>query len=448
MNREAGKKNRPLTVRRLTPAGRGAVASIRLSGSGAFSFFAQLFSTPSGRPLSSTPETWKNRLLFGFFSLATDGKNDDFSSEFTPSREQVVVAILSPDEIEIDCHGGEAVSAAILRTLANRGAAQVEPFDSFDPLALDGGDSENVPANSPAFFSPPGWEAVAEKNVEFRLSEPFVKTAARLLPQTKTERGVEIVLDQLAGASDRLCRAVAESTNAYPLLDRAIAAAPLGRYLTRSARVVFLGPVNAGKSSLVNAILGFDRVITDSSAGTTRDLVTAETVLDGIPLLLTDTAGIRPSVAASGAIERAGMSLAIRAARDADLILAVFVATKDGQNKEKTPSDIYRFLAEAGENRPDSEFTVILESKPILTVFTKTDLLPTGGNDGRRKSPWDRETNVVRTSLADSDSIDRLKRKIVAALIPEFPPAESAIPLTEEQTALFRRLRVQKNLPF
>ena len=98
---------------------------------------------------------------------------------------------------------------------------------------------------------------------------------------------------------------------------------PIGRHLTRPWQVVLTGPPNTGKSSLLNAILGYSRAIVDPTAGTTRDVVTAVTALDGWPVEISDTAGIR---ATNAAVEQAGIRLAEQRIADADLVVLVLDA--------------------------------------------------------------------------------------------------------------------------
>jgi len=137
--------------------------------------------------------------------------------------------------------------------------------------------------------------------------------------------------------------------------------ARLGRTIAHGAAVVITGRANAGKSSLFNALLGTTRAIVDPEPGTTRDVVEARLDLDGLPVRLLDTAGLRTD---PGAIERAGLELAAEARRGADLVLLVVD------------------LSEA-EPLADIAYAADADSADVLVVGNKLDLAPAAARAGR-----------------------------------------------------------------
>ena len=104
-------------------------------------------------------------------------------------------------------------------------------------------------------------------------------------------------------------------------LERLLGTFERGQYLDRGIPTAIVGKPNAGKSSLLNALLGYDRAIVTDVAGTTRDTLSEGCVVGGVPLRLTDTAGVRDT---NDAVEALGVERALSAAEDADLLLAVF----------------------------------------------------------------------------------------------------------------------------
>ena len=193
---------------------------------------------------------------------------------------------------EIHCHGGDAAAAAILRSLVAGGG---------------------VVRDSAIWL-------------ERKSPDAIVAAAQHALLDASTERTAAILLDQARGALGRCVEQVisrlqcGDSQTATSLLDRLLQLAKVGLHLTQPWRVAIAGPPNAGKSSLMNRLLGYERTIVFEDPGTTRDSVTALTALDGWPIELIDTAGLRVP---GDAIEAEGVNRARSEAQTADLVLLV-----------------------------------------------------------------------------------------------------------------------------
>jgi len=173
----------------------------------------------------------------------------------------------------------------------------------------------------------------------------------------------------------------------------------LGLHLTKPWRVVVAGPPNAGKSSLINAMVGFRRSIVHHTPGTTRDAVTVSTAMDGWPVELCDTAGLN---AEACGIEKAGVDLARQRISDADLTVLVF-----DLSLKWTAAD--QSLIEAFPN--------------ALLVHNKADL------------PHAEENRPAgfHTSALGGVGIDTLVENIAARLVSTPPPPGAAVPFTSEQ---------------
>jgi len=172
---------------------------------------------------------------------------------------------------------------------------------------------------------------------------------------------------------------------------------PLGRHLTSPWRVVLAGRPNVGKSSLLNALVGYGRVIVHEQPGTTRDAVTAQTALDGWPVELCDTAGLG---AGASPLEQTGAEWAEQKMREADLSILITDAGRPWSEEDQS----------LAESWPQS-----------LLVHNKCDL---------PSSPVARPTGLSVSALS-GQGMDVLAKTIAQRLVPHPPPAGAAVPFTE-----------------
>jgi tRNA modification GTPase len=181
--------------------------------------------------------------------------------------------------------------------------------------------------------------------------------------------------------------------------------ADFGRHLTTPWSVVIAGPPNAGKSTLLNALAGYERAIVFDQPGTTRDVVTAATAIDGWPFELADTAGLRSG---GDELEQMGIARATSEMRTADLVILVFDLT------EPWTTDNAR-LIEATPRR--------------LIVYNKADLLAAEPAHAARLG--DRPAGIA-ASAKTGIGIDRLLAAIVHEIVPRVPARGAAIPFAAE----------------
>lgn len=344
----------------LTPPGRGAIATIGVRGAGSIAAVTSCFTPASGQPLGDAAQ---GRVAFGRFQLPSG------------AAEELVVGLVSADEIEVHCHGGMAAAEAILAALEAAGCRQ-ETW------------RERITAGE---------------------ADPIAAAALFALAEARTERTAAILLDQYHGALRRELEQIrdlipSDSRQALARLQLLLSRADLGRHLTRSWRVVLTGAPNVGKSSLINALLGYQRAIVFDQPGTTRDVLTATTAIDGWPVELSDTAGLR---AGGDAIEVEGVTRALAQVAAADLVIEVLDAT-------------------AAQERPGyrGQMTEDRRQRDVLVVHNKCDLgLPL--DDGRPPG--------IYVSAKTGQGMDNLIRAIAERLAPNPPPRGAAVPFTESQ---------------
>ncbi|MEE8451388.1 MAG: GTPase [Thermoguttaceae bacterium] len=353
-----------LRVVRLTPPGRGAVATLLVEGPTAINAVAARFRAKSGRRLTADAI---DRLVFGRFGPKR--------GEEGPS-EEMVVRCHRDGSVELHCHGGHATVAMVEAMLLEQGCEAV------------------------------AWQDWVARGHE----DPIAAAAHRALAEARTERTASILLDQYGGALRRALDEIEESLRlddaalAHRRAEALLARADLGRHLVRPWRVMLAGRPNVGKSSLINALVGYRRAIVHEKPGTTRDVVTATTAVDGWPVELSDTAGL---CSTDDAMERAGIALAREQLRKADLVILVFDAGRDWSQADQV-------LLES--TRP--------QSRPRrLVVHNKCDLSPAAGS----RPPG------LSTSATTGTGIESLVRTIAAHLVPDPPEPGTAVPFTAEQ---------------
>ena len=336
-------------ARVLTPPGRGAIAVLVLEGPEATRSVDARFHAANGKPLADQP---LNAIRFGRW-------NDD-------RGEEVIVVRRDEQAIEIHCHGGSAASAAILQALRKQGVAATD----------NGGTKEDrsAPA-SPARFAREAWAA---------------------LQRAPTERVAAVLLDQAHGALDRAVSEIASAidsgdlSDAVERVDALLAWRALGERLLQPTRVVLAGPPNVGKSSLINALVGFERAIVYDQPGTTRDVVTATTAVRGWPVCLADTAGLRDS---PDPIEAAGVALARKTLAEADVVVLVHEAGSADSDRFEAP-----------------------EHAIAIRVAGKSDLAAPA------------ELDAIATSAVTGQGLDELIEAIADAIASNEPNAAEAIP--------------------
>jgi len=395
----------------LTPPGRGAIATVLVDGPRATDCVAKQFRAANGRPLAEQP---LERIVFGRW----------FAERGAEPGEELVICRRSERRVEIHCHGGRAAAAAVLDALS---AAGCTPCKWTDWLAAIGAD-------------------------------PLEVAARRALASATTSRTASILLDQFHGALrtaiDHVVSLIdrGEIDAAIDELTALLQHADLGLHLTRPWRVVLAGRPNVGKSSLINALVGYERAIVFDRPGTTRDVVTATTAVDGWPIELADTAGLcsyaakadrySPESAATDDLESTGMRQAGDRMQSADLVIWVVDAAAlcsrvdAGEPFEPTRPEGALVVAnkidllfsdqppDTGRSRTDLERNPNAASQP--EGKHSTDLLPPG---------------ATRTSATLGTGIDQLARSIAARLVPTVPPPGAAVPFTAEQvTALTHAL--------
>ena len=250
--------------------------------------------------------------------------------------EEAVVCRTGDNALEIHIHGGEQIASAIETLFLQQGAVKKTWQEHFTP-------------------------DTTQRDL-----------ALRLLPFAPTERTAQILLDQYNGASEHDPSARERFSE-------------LGKHLVKPFRVVLAGASNAGKSSLLNAILGFQRSLVHPVAGTTRDVVGGQTALEGFPVTFFDTAGFRET---RDDLERQGIDRSLRSLSDADLVIWVVDLAVGESQHPPCPAE-----------------------KNMLICHNKIDLVPSHLAG----------TPALATSALTGEGIETLLSEVIRRLVPIQP---------------------------
>ncbi|HQR05456.1 MAG TPA: 50S ribosome-binding GTPase [Gemmatales bacterium] len=334
----------------LSPAGASAIAVVGLRGPTVWSKLSPYFTSTKKQPtLSKVPQTYLGK-------LQRDGLGDE------------VILVLTGDEthqeIELQLHGGPGVVTWCLQLAVELGCERIE---------------------WPEWIDTDLW---------------------KLLPLATTKKTAGMLLDQCLGAFDRTLTALKQPASdrcqRLTEVDELLSWESLGTHLVQPWKIVLAGPPNVGKSSLLNALLGFERAITSSIPGTTRDLVAATVVWDGYPLEFIDTAGLRQQ---GGSLETAGMDQTRLISKQADLVI---------------------WLTDLSERDP----VIPTDIQPNMIIGTKSDL------------PHQNKSLIeLNVSAKTGSGLKELLAAVLQKLLPQPPQPGQALPVIPSQVAELHHLR-------
>ncbi len=371
-----------------TPEGEGAIGVIRISGPRSLAIISSLFHSENKRSGSLEPF----RLYPGW--LEDGGKRID----------QVMVVVMAgprsytgEDMAEIHCHGGRAVISAILDGLLRRGARLAEPGE-FTRRAFINGKMDLTRAESVAWL-------ISARSEEERLQaveqiggvlEGRLLALRKMLVEILARIEVTLDFEEFEGETPPYAAVERDLQKVGRELVCLQRQARAGEYLREGLKVVIVGKPNVGKSSLLNTFLSQKRAIVSRHPGTTRDTIEEVIVLDGIPLRLIDTAGIRRP---REEVEAAGVALAREKLAAADLVLLVL---------------------DSGTNITESDRQIVhlAQGKRTLIVLNKTDL-PARAELDKLGSGLE-QSKVVRISAVRDWGMDCLREEILSLVRKEF----------------------------
>jgi tRNA modification GTPase len=294
-----------------TPAGEGAIAMVRISGEGAIAVADRIF---RGNEKPSEFVSHSQR-------LGEVVAGDRAIDQVMLAVHRAPASYTGEDLVEITCHGGILVTAQVLEACLGAGARAARPGE-FTERAFLNGKMDLTQAEAVIDLIRARTDLAlrsAREQLEGRLGEK-IGTIRSDLVQLLAHVEAAIDFPEEGIAPDEGDRLRGRLDSIRQQMRKLLATADQGRILREGLRAVIYGPTNAGKSSLLNRLLGYERAIVSEQPGTTRDTIEEVINLRGIPIRLLDTAGLRES---ADEIERAGIARTEKSLAGADLLLHV-----------------------------------------------------------------------------------------------------------------------------
>ncbi len=367
-----------------TPPGRGGIGIVRLSGPESASIAAQLVR------LRQPLEHARARLADVLDEPEAGGERID---------EAVVTWFAGPnsytaeDLVEIAAHGSPVVLELLLRRALDLGARLAEPGE-FTQRAFLAGKLDLTQAEAVRDLI----EAQTLTQARQAASQMGGALSRRVLPLKQSlveliallEAGIDFAEDDVDVAPQaEIARRIREIGPPLAALEASFAR---GRIVHDGLTMAIVGRPNAGKSSLFNRLVERDRAIVTATPGTTRDLVTERISLDGIPLELVDTAGLRE---AFEEVEQLGIARSREALADAALVLVVLDATQPLNDEERS-------------------LLLAVEGRPAIVAINKSDLAAASGVEGDLSAAESAGVAALPTSALTGEGIGALRERILA----------------------------------
>ncbi|MGM9540777.1 tRNA uridine-5-carboxymethylaminomethyl(34) synthesis GTPase MnmE [Anaerovibrio sp.] len=373
-----------------TAIGEGGIGIVRLSGERAVEIADRCFRPSGGHRLAEcTPR------------LAVFGRIYDEEGRFVD--EAVCIVMKGPhsytceDVVELQCHGGSLVLRQVLGLTYRLGARPAEPGE-FTKRAFLNGRLDLSQAQSVMDMIQARTKAsleMAAGNLQGRLSEAIGNLRQEILEIiAHLEASIDFPEDDIEEVA--LGEAEMKVEHIYGEVQELLSSADRGRILRDGLRTAIIGRPNAGKSSLMNLMLGQERAIVTDVPGTTRDSIEEYVNIGGIPLKLADTAGIRDT---DNLVEQIGVERAHSYAREAELVLAVFDGS-DGIQVADEP--IWQLLSQCRGR--------------IIVILNKSDLAMQIGEEEIRQLAAQKEVEnlycIVSMSAKSGTGLEVLEKEI------------------------------------
>lgn len=367
-----------------TPRGEGGIGIIRISGDKSFEILDRIFNTKN-------PNRDLGFYKFNYGFIHDNGKIID---EVMAVRMKAPKTYTCEDVVEINCHGGHLISEKVLELVLKNGARHAEQGE-FTKRAFMNGRIDLSQAEAVMDIIHGKTEKSISLSFEQLRGDLRDKIASFKKALLDVTAHVNVVLDYPEeGIDDPLPSNLRENLeNVYAEADRLISSYDKGKKIKEGIKTVIAGKPNVGKSTLLNSLLKEERAIVTHIPGTTRDVIEEIINIKGIPLVLTDTAGIRKT---EDIVENIGVEKSKKFIENADLVLLVLDASRELETED-------REVIEEIQNH----------NKKTIVLLNKIDL--------ERKIELEEFNleNILEISAKDNIGIEDMEERIYSYIVEE-----------------------------
>lgn len=387
-----------------TAQGQGGIGVIRVSGEDSFTIVDKIFKSVSGKKIMDIKGY---TALFGHIY-----NNEEVLDEAVVLKYVAPKSFTGENVVEISCHGGMYITKEVLNAVILSGASLAEPGE-FTKRAYLNGKMDLTEAESVM-------DIISAKSKSAAKAALFVKDGALF---KKSQQVKQLLLDKAAHLSawadypeedipevteDSIMEAIEESIS---ILEKLLSTYDMGQVVKEGIDTVIVGRPNAGKSTLMNLLVGREKSIVTNIAGTTRDVVEDTVLVGNVMLKLSDTAGIRDT---DNEIEKIGVQKTFDKINGAGLVIALF------DNNEELNSE-------------DIDLINKIKDMPCIAVINKIDL----EDKVDKKYITNNIKNVVYISAKQQDNIDELKNMIEKiAGTEDFDPSAGIVANERQRNAI------------
>ena len=361
-----------------TPLGEGAIGIVRLSGTDSFAIAQKIF---KGKDLASVASHTLN------YGHIVDPDKNEILDEVMVGAMRSPKTFTREDIIEINTHGGIAVTNEILQLVIREGARLAEPGE-FTKRAFLNGRVDLTQAEAVMDIIRAKTDKamnIAVKQLDGSLSDLINNTRQEIL-NTLAQVEVNIDYPEYDDVEEATTEIIREKTSEFEaLLTNLLKTARRGKILREGISTAIIGRPNVGKSSLLNNLLREEKAIVTDIEGTTRDVIEEYVNINGVPLKLVDTAGIRET---EDIVEQIGVERSKKALKEADLVLLVLNASEPLTDQDRQLLEISQ-----DSNR------IILLNKVDLPQQIELDEIP---------------ADHIKISVLKNQNIDQIEDRINA----------------------------------